>query len=66
MREASDSAESRNPCSLIRMANLYANICQVGQSDDTIEQRRANEASIRREPRDMRPAPRPGGFEDVA
>ena len=24
-------------CSLIRMANLYANICQVGQIDDTIE-----------------------------
>ena len=24
-------------CSLIRMANLYANICQVGQVDDTIE-----------------------------
>ena len=24
-------------CSLIRMANLYANICQVGQTDDTIE-----------------------------
>ena len=38
MRVASDSAESRNPCSLIRMANLYANICQVGQIDDTIEQ----------------------------
>ena len=38
MRVASDSAESRNLCSLIRMANLYANICQVGQIDDTIEQ----------------------------
>ena len=24
-------------CSLIRMANLYANICQVGQIDDTVE-----------------------------
>ena len=24
-------------CSLIRMANLYANVCQVGQIDDTIE-----------------------------
>ncbi len=24
-------------CSLIRMANLYANICQVGQRDHTIE-----------------------------
>ncbi len=24
-------------CSLIRMANLYANICQVGQRDDKIE-----------------------------
>ena len=24
-------------CSLIRMANLYANICQIGQIDDTIE-----------------------------
>jgi len=24
-------------CSLIRMANLYANICQVGQRDDTRE-----------------------------
>ena len=24
-------------CSLIRMANLYANICQVGQRDDTME-----------------------------
>ena len=24
-------------CSLVRMANLYANICQVGQADDTME-----------------------------
>ena len=24
-------------CSLIRMANLYANVCQVGQIDDTVE-----------------------------
>ena len=24
-------------CSLIRMANLYANVCQIGQIDDTIE-----------------------------
>lgn len=24
-------------CSLVRMANLYANICQVGQADDTTE-----------------------------